>query len=71
MEIDIARVVEAVRDDIEVGFCTECGCAVHGIAADAQDEKCPDCDKDSVVGLDYITMDDDDPTPGYGVLGDD
>ncbi len=54
--INLDAVIEAVREDNCVGFCTECGADQAGVEPDAEGYRCGSCGALAVKGAELILM---------------
>jgi predicted RNA-binding Zn-ribbon protein involved in translation (DUF1610 family) len=56
MRISIDRIMAAVQEDSNIGFCTACGEEVSGVEPDARKYKCESCGKKAVYGAEELLM---------------
>lgn len=50
------RILEAVEEDANLGFCIECGEEREGVEPDAQAYKCPSCGRLAVYGAEELLL---------------
>ncbi len=56
MEIDIDRIMAAVEEDDNKGFCTACGDEAWGVEPDARRYRCKSCGQPAVYGAEELLM---------------
>lgn len=56
MEIDLDRLLAAVEDDSNMGFCINCGEEHYNCEPDAREYTCECCGKASVYGAEELLM---------------
>jgi hypothetical protein len=50
------RIVQAVREDHNLGFCIECGAEAEGVEPDACEYECEACGTMAVYGAEELLM---------------
>jgi hypothetical protein len=50
MKITIERVIEAIKEDDNLGFCLACGADACCVEPDAEGYECEECDEHRVMG---------------------
>ena len=53
-KFDTDVILQAIEDDDNLGFCTNCGMEHYSCEPDARDYDCEDCETDSVYGAEEI-----------------
>jgi len=48
------RVMAAVREDDNLGFCVHCGAETSGVEPDARGYQCDECGEDAVYGAEEL-----------------
>jgi len=56
MYIDIDRLLEAIRSDEYMGFCTACGAEAYGVEPDARRYTCDECSELAVYGAEELLI---------------
>lgn len=54
--ITVDRVIEAVSQDDNLGFCLACGDDAYGVEPDAEGYTCESCGKPSVMGAEQVLL---------------
>ncbi len=55
-KFDNEAIFDALKQDNNLGFCTNCGTEHDGCEPDAEDYECDECEKMAVYGLDNILL---------------
>lgn len=55
-KVTLMRVLEAVGEDNNLGFCTECGAEAFDCEPDAQNYECENCGANKVFGAEYLLL---------------
>lgn len=55
-DVTLERVMTAVEEDDNLGFCTSCGEEVHGVEPDARGYDCEYCESPTVYGAQELLM---------------
>lgn len=50
------RVMEAVEEDDNIGFCCECGAEAYHVEPDAEHYTCEECGADKVYGAEQLLL---------------
>lgn len=56
MTLTIDRVIEAVEQDDNMGFCLACGVEAYGIEPDAREYECEACGAEKVYGAEELLL---------------
>ena len=56
IKIDQDRVIEAIEQDDDLGFCLGCGTEAFGVEPDAQGYECEECGENLVFGAEEILL---------------
>lgn len=54
--LTIARIMEAVETDDNLGFCRACGEEAYGVEPDARNYPCESCGEHEVYGAEELLM---------------
>jgi hypothetical protein len=54
--IDPDRIIDAVQQDDNIGFCLECGEEAFGVEPDAEHYKCESCEALQVFGAQQLLI---------------
>jgi DNA-directed RNA polymerase subunit RPC12/RpoP len=55
-KIDIDRVLEALSEDSDIGFCKACGAETDGVEPDARNYECEACGARHVFGAQELLI---------------
>jgi hypothetical protein len=50
------RIVEAIQEDANRGFCKKCGADAYGVEPDARNYPCESCDATAVFGAEEFLL---------------
>ncbi len=56
MKLDLDRIISAVEEDDNIGFCRACGAEHYNIEPDARKYECEECGKPQVYGAEELLM---------------
>ena len=56
MKIPIDRIIQAIKDDDNIGFCIACGEEVYGVEPDARSYECELCGELRVYGAEELLL---------------
>jgi len=56
MKITTERILEALQEDDNSGFCTACGADASGVEPDADNYVCEECGKPCVHGAEQLLL---------------
>jgi len=56
MKISIDKVIAAVQEDPNLGFCLACGEEAYGVEPDARGYECESCGANKVYGAEELLM---------------
>lgn len=56
MKLTLARVMAAVEEDDNLGFCRACGDEAYGVEPDARGYECEACGKRAVYGAEELLI---------------
>jgi len=59
MRITLERILAAVEEDEQIGFCTACGAEHYGVEPDARGYGCENCGALSVYGAEELLVEGD------------
>jgi len=54
--ITTERIIEAIEEDDNIGFCTACGEDKYGVEPDARKYECESCGKNEVYGAEELLI---------------
>lgn len=54
--ITLERLMEAIEEDDNLGFCIWCGAEAYGVEPDAEHYKCEDCGELQVFGAEQLLL---------------
>lgn len=55
-DVTLDRVMEAVEQDDNLGFCIECGAEAYGVEPDARKYECESCGEKAVYGAEELLI---------------
>ena len=50
------RIIEAIQEDANRGFCKKCGADAYGVEPDARNYPCESCDATAVFGAEEFLL---------------
>jgi predicted RNA-binding Zn-ribbon protein involved in translation (DUF1610 family) len=56
MNITIDQILDAVESGEDIGLCTTCGVAMHGVEPDARGYVCEACGEPAVCGAEELLL---------------
>lgn len=56
MKVTLDQVIEAVKDDNNIGFCVNCGAEAFGVEPDARGYMCEACGEANVFGAEELLL---------------
>jgi len=54
--VTLERIVEAIEQDDNLGFCIFCGAEAYYVEPDAERYKCKDCEEHQVYGAEQLLI---------------